>query len=395
MPLAETSADPKAMPDFLRLVGAELWAARLADLGRRAQSGAFQGRAMQHRHALEFALARAARGTAQGSAERRALGFAAEAVRLAHGLPAARRERLRAAIAEGLTGEATLIPLFHLLRCAAAYRTQGFEVRFTGLAEDSPFDLTISRGGASAEVVCDTISAEEGRPVQRGHWYALMDSVNPELQTWLAAHPGRYVLRMTLPDGLSGPDKTAELQRRITAMLAAEKRQDSSADAVLKLDPLVLAGAQADPLPGRLRQQFGPEAHLAVTGDPAGGSVFVLAARAGQENSISDAVATRMAGAAATRLSGTKPGIIAIFIEDIDRTEWRSLRDELALEGAVRRFLAGQAARRVVAATCSSRAELFGLAPPDSVPGGEMRFRNPSHPAAKSVALAPAITSTS
>ena len=200
---------------------------------------------------------------------------------------------------------------------------------------------------------------------------------------------------MTLPDGLSGPDKAAELHRRIMAMLAAEKRQDSSADAVLKLDPLVLAGAQADPLPGRLRQQFGPEAHLAVTGDPAGGSVFLLAARAGQENSISDAVAARMAGAAAERLSGAKPGIVSVFIEDMDRAEWRSLRDELALEGAVRRFLAGTAARRVVAAACSSRAELFGLAPPDAVAGGELRFRNPSHPAAKSAALAPAILSTS
>ena len=65
MPLAATAADPKAMPDFLRLVGADLWATRLADLGRRAQASAFQGRATQHRHALEFALARAARGTAQ------------------------------------------------------------------------------------------------------------------------------------------------------------------------------------------------------------------------------------------------------------------------------------------------------------------------------------------
>ncbi|NBQ76745.1 MAG: hypothetical protein EBU14_15595, partial [Acetobacteraceae bacterium] len=285
MPLAEATNNPKAVPDFLRLVGTELWASRLADLGQRAQSSAFLGRATQHRHALEFALARAARGAAQGSAERRALRFAAEAVQLAKNLPESPRAKLRALITEGLSGEATLIPLFHLLRSAALYRAQGFEVRFSGLAEDSAHDLTISRGGAVAEVVCETLSAEEGRPVQRGHWYALMDSVNPELQTWLAAHPGRYVLRMTLPEGLAGPDKAAELQRRIMAMLAAEKRQDSSADAVLKLDPLVLAGAQADPLPGRLRQQFGPEAHLAVTGDPAGGSVFVLAARAGQENS--------------------------------------------------------------------------------------------------------------
>jgi len=391
MPLSKAKADPKALPDFFRLVGRDLWSARLADLGRRAQASAFLGRATQHRHALEFALARAASGTAQGSAERRALGFASEAVRLAQSLPAAPKARLRALLTEGLSGEATLIPLFHLLRSAALYRSQGFEVRFTGLAEGTPHDLSISRGGATAEVACALVSAEEGRPLQRGDWYALVDGVNPELQTWLAAHPGRYLLRMTLPDGLAGPDQAVELQRRIMAMLAAEKRQDSSADAVLKLDPLVLAGAQADPLPGRLRSQFGPEAHLAVTGNPAGGSVFVLAARAGQDNSIADAMVRSMTTLAAERLSDRMPGLVSIFVEDMDRTEWRALRQDMALEAIIRRFLAGSAARRVLGAACASRAELFGLAPPDSVPGGELRFRNPSHPAAKSAALAPAI----
>jgi hypothetical protein len=38
--------------------------------------------------------------------------------------------------------------------------------------------------------------------------------------------------------------------------------------------------------------------------------------------------------------------------------------------------------------------ELLGLAPPDAAPEGELRFRNPSHPAAKSPALAPAILSS-
>jgi hypothetical protein len=38
--------------------------------------------------------------------------------------------------------------------------------------------------------------------------------------------------------------------------------------------------------------------------------------------------------------------------------------------------------------------EMFGLAPPDSVPGGELRFRNPAHPAARVAALGPAIQSS-
>jgi hypothetical protein len=399
MPVADSSSADAAVPAaFARLCGNRAWAARLADLARRAQSGTLSGRAVQQRHALEFALARAADPSAAGRlspAERRVLGFAQDAVRLARSLPEAPRARLRALVQEGLTGQATLIPLFHLLRTAALYRARGFAVEFVGLAEDAPFDLRVTREGVTAEVACETVSAEEGRPVHRGDWCALVDRVNPELQTWLAAHPGRYLLKMTLPEGLSGPDKSAELQGRIMALLAAQKRQDSSADAVLKLDPLVLAGAQAGTaLPRSLRAQFGPEAHLAVTGDAAGRSVFVMAARAGRENAVAAAVVARMRLASESRLTGAAPGILSMFVDDLDRAEWRSLRETLELEGAARRFLTEPAARRVVAAACASRMEMFALPPPDSAPDGELRFRNPSHPAGKLAPLAPAVTSS-
>jgi hypothetical protein len=398
MPFADPSPDVSVSAAFVRLCGGRAWSSRLADLARRAQSGPLSGRAAQQRHALEFVLARAAEGGAKARlslAERRVLAFAQEAVRLARSLPEAPRARLRALLQEGLTGEATLIPLFHLLRSAALYRARGFAVEFAGLAEDAPFDLRIARDGMTVEVACETVSAEEGRPVHRGDWCALVDRVHPELQTWLAAHPGRYLLKMTLPEGLSGPDKAAELQGRIMALLAEQKRQDSSADAVLKLDPLVLAGAQAGgALPRSLRAQFGPEAHLAVTGDPAGGSVFVMAARAGRENEVAGAVVARMRLAAESRLTGAHPGILAMFVDDLDRAEWRSLRETLELEGAARRFLTEPAARRVVAVACASRMEMFGMAPPDAAPEGELRFRNPGHPAGKAAALAPAVTSS-
>ncbi len=48
----------------------------------------------------------------------------------------------------------------------------------------------------------------------------------------------------------------------------------------------------------------------------------------------------------------------------------------------------------MVAVSCASRAELFGMAVPDAAPDGELRFRNQAHPAAKNLALAPAIASS-
>jgi hypothetical protein len=384
------------MAGFVELCGNAHWFRRQADLAGRIQDTSLLSRAAQHRHALELTLARLANPKSAArisQAEYRIAGFAQEAVRLAASLPAGPRARLRERLLAGLTGDATLIPVFHLLRTAAGLRAQGFKLRFTGLAEGLPQDLVAERDGAEADVVCETVSAEEGRQVNRGDWFALVDAINPELQTWLAAHPGRYLLKVTLPDGLTGPDQSAELQTRISTLLAEEKRQDSCAQAVLKLDPLVLAGAQAaDRLPARLRAAFGPEAHLAVTANA--GSVFVMAARAGRENEIANAVSRRAAQAAATRLSGQRPGILAIFIEDLERAEWRGLRDSLELEGVVRRFLTTPAAKPVVAVSCTTRFEMLGAAPPDAVAEGELRFRNPSHPAAKLAALAPAVLSS-
>jgi hypothetical protein len=133
---------------------------------------------------------------------------------------------------------------------------------------------------------------------------------------------------------------------------------------------------------------------LAVTTDANSNSVFVMAARASQENEVAAAVCRRLTDAAENRLTGRHPGILAVFLEDLDRAEWRALREKLELEGAVRRFLTTGPARRVVAVSCASRFELFGAPPPDGAPEGELRFRNPAHPAAKQPALAPAILSS-
>jgi hypothetical protein len=225
-----------------------------------------------------------------------------------------------------------------------------------------------------------------------------MDRVDPDLQTWLADHPGRYLLKLTLPGGLrtdvAHQDLLATLHGRIRAMLSAQRRADHDEAAVLRLDPLMLAGAQAGELGllPSLRREFGHEAHLAVT--EAGGGVFVMAARAGRGNEVAVAIRRRMAAIAPARLTGTRPGILAMFVEDTDRAEWRHLRDRLELEGEARQFLTFPEARSVVAVTCASRLELLGAAAPDAAEEGELRFRNPSHPSAKAPALAPAVLSS-
>ncbi len=400
-PLAEP-LDKAALDAFIGCIGTRQWRDRLTALRAAASPSTRTGRQAQQRHCIEFAVDRLRRTTMNrplSTAERWIATHAAAAVTLFEGLTNPGRLRLSALLRSALQEGECLVPAFHLMRTAALQRSRGFDVSFAGLEDAAPFDLLLHRDGIEAEVACDTVSAEDGRGVHRGAWFRLVDSMDPELQTWLCAHPGRYLLKMTLPQGLRGPedaggDLLGRLHDRITAMLKQQRRTDGDEAAMLRLDPLMLAAAQADELGlmPRLRQEFGPEAHLAVTA--AGGGVFVMAARAGQQNEVAVAVRRRMAAVAPARLTGTRPGILAMFIEDTDRMEWRLLRERLELEGEARQFMTNPEARSVVAVTCASRLELFGLPEPDAAPQGELRFRNPAHPAAKDAALAPAVLSS-
>ena len=395
---APAPVHPFPVGAFIDLAGPRRWADRVRELQRLAAGGPRAGRAERQRHGIEWTIERLRRGPGTPSPlETRIARLAAAAAELAEGLSPAGQDRLRAALDAALTGTGTLVGLFHLLRTASSYRDRGFAVIFSGLEEAAPFDLLLRREAAEAEVVCDVVSAEQGRGLPRAAWLHLADRIDADLQTWLAAHPGRYLLKMTLPDGLplaADGETLAALHASIRRLLAAQSRSEQDAAVVLRLDPLLLAGAQADETDtlARLRREFGPEAQLAVTGGD--GGLFVLAARAGREDAVAVAIRRRMAAIAPTRLTGTRPGILAMFIEDTERAEWRGLRDRLELEGEARQFLTCPEARPVVAVTCVSRFELLGMAPPDAVADGELRFRNPAHPAARSAALAPAVLST-
>ncbi len=394
---AVTASDlSEALESLVDRIGRRVWGSRMVELQQGCRPS-HAGRALSQLHAVELTverLRRPGRNAPLTKLEQRVAVLAGLLGRLADSLTAQGRVSLDAALAAAMQGPGNLVALFHLMRTAELQRHRGFAVSFEGFDAAAPFDLLIGRDGVEAEIVCDVISAEAGRDVHRHAWWQLMDRVDPDLQSWLAAHPGRYLLKMTLPQGLKNDaapgEKLAELHARITRMLAAQKRADHDEAAVLRLDPLLLAAAQASELGllPRLRREFGPEAHLAVTSS--GSAVFVMAARAGREDEVAAAVHRRMAEIAPARLTGTRPGILAMFIEDTDRLEWQALRDQLRLEGEARHFMTRPEARAVVAITCSSRLELF-CADDD---GNGLRFRNPGHPAAKQPALAPAVLSS-
>ena len=380
------------MHQIVELTGAA-WAGRLAEIREQVKAGAQTAKLAAQRFAAECAIEKARRGQPLSQAETALVELATLLPTLYDSLGGAGQTRLRERLETALEGDSTMMPVLHLLHTAKLQRERGFEVEYTGFEQATPFDMLIRRDGVEAEIACEAISAEDGHAVHRASWTRLIDRIDPDLQTWLAAHPGRYLLKMTLPKGLKGgAEDLPVLHRRINDMLAQAKRADYDEAAILRLDPLMLAGAQAGDKPAgmmaRLRQEFGPEAHFSVT--EAGPSMFIMAARGGEENEVALAMRRRLAAIAPARLTGARPGILAMFVEDTDALDWRILREKLLLEAEARKFHTFAEARPVIAVTCASRYEFFGA----GAPGGELRFRNPMHPAAKSLALAPAVLST-
>lgn len=384
---------------FIRLVGRKSWQQRIDEIVA-AQPVAGQptlcGRDVLRRHSVEVVLERRRRPSAGDVAtcDQRILHLAQDAIELHASLPTDGRRRFEQRMESAMLDGQTLMPLFHLLRTAWLHRGRGFEVSFCGLTENAPYDLCLTRDGKAAEVACDTVSAEHGRGVHSAAWNRLVDSVFGAVGPWLGSHPGLHLLKMTLPRGLrndpDGADREA-LRGRVMRLLDENRRADTDPDAVIRLDPLTLLSRARSEVAvmAHLRAQFGPDTQLAVKVAPSG-AVFAMAAHAGRENDVATAVARRLSELAPRRLTGTRPGILAMFVDDTDLSEWRRLQTEMRLEAETRQFLTTPEARHVVSVACTSRHELFDRNCAD----GEFRFRNPRHLAAKIEALAPSILSS-
>jgi hypothetical protein len=240
--------DRTAVCAFVALLGPGVWATRTAEITTQAASGSRAGHALRERQSIQLAIEQLRRsgGHRLSAMSRNVAELAAQAVVLSRRLSPAGRARFDAALNAAMLGDATLVPVFHLLRTAALHRARGFHVRFAGLEDGAPFDLLLSRDHAEAELVCEVVSADEGRQLNRDAWFRLADRIDPDLQTWLATHPGRFLLKMTLPNGLhtGEDDALAALHQRICAMLKAERRLEHSPAVALRLDPLLRAVAE-------------------------------------------------------------------------------------------------------------------------------------------------------
>src|ERR1700761_4634496 len=142
MPVSIGSLSSSGLDPLLALVGTRRWQDRLEEIRDLATSGRRAGQALRQRHGVELTLEKLRRNPgAVASLTEALLGqYAIEIPRIAEQLSDRGRERLVERLRLGLSGQNTLVPLFHLIRTAISQRDRGFAVAFSGLDEETPHD---------------------------------------------------------------------------------------------------------------------------------------------------------------------------------------------------------------------------------------------------------------
>lgn len=351
-------------------------------------------RAIRRRYLLELAMEQLFRRLNKRGESRplpeeyRVLASVAGAIaEIAEALPAKPRKELNARIAQGLTGEGSLVSVFHLAATAQRFVSLGFRVSFPDLAGKAPYDLLVEKGGQSAEVACVTVPADVGRAIHSGDWDQLVGQLDPALQSYVERRPGRYILKLSMPEGIAGSRGVTAIRDEVVRLLSDGTRVARSDTVVLKLDPLTLAPERLteDNLHRRLETQFGHTANLAISID--GESVFVVAARSGKPDDIARGVLTQIADVP-RRFSGERPAMLFTLVDDLSPAEWVDLRDRMELEVAGRELLNRAENAPVHSVGFLSVPDLVTVDRPGFARHRSLWVVNPKHPQARAAEFA-------
>ena len=139
--------DPATVDPFIALVGSSDGSERLAEIRDLASVGHALARPSANGMAWSSAWKNAAASRRHAVAWPNTLlgRIAAEIPQIAAELTPRGRDGLIEQLRLGLSGQNTLIPVFHLIRTAMLQRSRGFTVAFSGLEDETPHDLLLER----------------------------------------------------------------------------------------------------------------------------------------------------------------------------------------------------------------------------------------------------------
>jgi hypothetical protein len=315
------------VPRFLALGGEKLWAKRWRHLGEDFKRSPMLQKICSDYHWLELLLHDQSRSiSAHGQLappliveDIAVLHFIAMLLEVHARLTPAGKARLEGRVRAALSAETGFAALYLEMDIAHRLFNAGCDVEFPDLEGTAQCDLLFSNARVSGEVECKSLSADAGRKIHRKDFYRLLQPLEQYLLRRAQAG-AREVLLVTLKDRL--PSKTASQQRLRDAIERAASGAKSPIDgdffSIQRQDfgPTLEAALSADrsAFYKACNDRFGENVHVAGPMSDQGCSVVVMRSLLGDDTSRPWLDAMEKA---ASQFSGTRPGFIAVQVNDV------------------------------------------------------------------------------
>ena len=338
---------PIHMRHLIEITGWEPWKNRLKSLEAQLAIGPTMSFYLVERFGLELAFSEIhthLRQTARpiwppkSSDQVRFVSFLAMVTRTHHRLSAVGKNRLKGMLIGALKSDFGLGPLAFEMKTVARLMRKQFDVEFHDLEEGGGFDFLISKDNAEIEIECKFITGDIGRKIHLKRLNQLTPFLMQEMEVLVQREHCGHLVRITIPDRLSGKIEQNQMIQELLAKLIAENRS------VLKEKnhQLTLQEFDLEQSPFRrlrpeeitmevvaefLSDTFQlPNANALINFRPRGG-VTIVVVQSAQNDAVLKGLHKQLKEAAGSQFSGDRPCSICCELADLSPEQLRSLGD--------------------------------------------------------------------
>lgn len=260
------------------------------------------------------------------------------------------------------------------VQLAIQFFHQGHDVKFMDLEDKANYDLLVSNGSEEIEVECKRKSADAGRKIHRADFYLLADILFARLHQINK----RFVVLIESEGPMGGNTSLFyEIANAIEKCIATSKSEDQIKHIQFKIEMLpsnlrIRSNLEAAEV---LTPYYSRSSHYAIFSNQ--DTTLLVKAESTVRDKVLRAIYDELK-AGSTQLSGTRPGLLACFLEDIDDAAWDQLKENSGLQAMTARLMANESRRHVNLAVYSS-----DRSPPTrqgnvlSFPAMHVRYWNP------------------
>jgi hypothetical protein len=261
--------------------------------------------------------------------------FSAMTARVFSRLPPAARDSLRRKLTGALKDNIGLAPIAFEMRAATHFMAAGFDVEFNDLCNNGGFDFLVCDQKIEIEIECKSVSGDLGHQIHLLRQYQL----GPYLvDAMTASRKNGFVqlLIATLPGRLQGQQEfMAAVANRISEAVRGHKSFEDYGPCSISYDEFPIASSPFDcASPPRITEHAVSDYFKRVANEDVGHTIMtfsprrsatVVALRSATPDKFLRALHRNLREAAASQLSGGRPGMICVQLRNLTDAQLREV----------------------------------------------------------------------